>query len=217
MDLKVLRNLSYGMYIVSTSLNNIKSGCVVNTVTQITSSNPIISVSINKNNYTNEILKQSKRIAISILSNDTSKETISTFGFYSSKDIDKFTDNYEIINDIPIVNDNICGYLMGNVIDIIDVETHDIFLVRLTDIVQKEAKQPMTYNYYHQYLKGTSPKNAPTYIEEKTEKTPTNKYRCVICGHIYDDGVEKIKFEDLPDDWKCPVCGVSKDKFEKIN
>ena len=52
---------------------------------------------------------------------------------------------------------------------------------------------------------------------EKKETTTSNKYRCVICGHIYDDEVEKIKFEDLPDDWKCPVCGVSKDKFEKIN
>lgn len=217
MDLKVLRNLSYGMYIVSTSINNIKAGCVVNTVTQITSSNPIISISINKNNYTNEILKQSKKIAISILSTDTSKETINAFGFYSSKDTDKFTNNYEMINDLPVINDNICGYLIGNVIEIVDVETHDIFLIRLTESVKKDDKKPMTYDYYHQNLKGISPKNAPTFIEEKIEKTSFNKYRCTICGHIYDDEIEKIKFEDLPDDWKCPVCGVPKDKFERIN
>jgi len=74
----------------------------------------------------------------------------------------------------------------------------------------------MTYDYYQKILKGTSPKNAPTYTKE--ENNPDyNKYECIICGHIYDERVEKIKFEDLPDDWKCPICGVGKDKFKKIN
>ena len=93
MDLKVLRNLSYGMYVISTSFNNELAGCVVNTVVQITSSNPIIAVSVNKNNYTNTILKQSKRMAISILSTETSKETITNFGFYSQRNVNKFNDN----------------------------------------------------------------------------------------------------------------------------
>ena len=41
------------------------------------------------------------------------------------------------------------------------------------------------------------------------------KYVCTICGHVYDDSVEAVKFENLPDDWVCPVCGVGKDMFEE--
>ena len=217
MDLKVLRNLSYGMYVISTSFNNELAGCVVNTVVQITSSNPIIAVSVNKNNYSNTILKQSKRMAISILSTETSKETITNFGFYSQRNVNKFKDNYELINEMPIIKDNLCGYLIGDIIDIIEAESHDIFLMRLTNSENLSDKTPMTYEYYQTNLKGKSSTNAPTFIDEKVENSNSNKYRCIICGHIYDDSKEQVKFEDLPDDWKCPVCGVSKDKFEKIN
>ena len=76
----------------------------------------------------------------------------------------------------------------------------------------------MTYKYYHENLKGTSPKNAPTFIEEETpEETISNKYQCSLCGYIYDDAKEEVKFEDLPDDWKCPLCGAPKSLFTKIN
>jgi len=212
MNMDVLKKISYGMYIVSTSFNNKKIGCVVNTVTQITSSNPIISISINKNNYTNEILKQSKKLAISILSINTSKDTINTFGFYSSLTKDKFVNNYEMVDDLPVVNDNICGYIIGNVINVIDCESHDIFLIRVESTKLINDEDVMTYEYYQNNLKGISPKNAPTYVEKKLDGTG-KKYKCIICGHIYDDDKEPIKFEDLTDDWKCPVCGVSKDKF----
>ena len=218
MNIDILKDITYGMYIVSTNHNNIYSGCVVNTVTQITSTNPILSVSINKNNYTNEILKKSKKIAISILSEKTSKDIIIKFGYNSSKDINKFENiNFELINNIPIVLENICGYIYGDVINIIDSETHDIFLIRIKDSKKVSDYIPMTYSYYHNNLKGTSPKNAPTYVEQKNDNNGFNKYECIICGHIYDESIEKIKFEDLPDDWKCPTCGVGKDKFKKPN
>ena len=70
----------------------------------------------------------------------------------------------------------------------------------------------MTYKYYQEELKETSPKNAPTYIETELD----NSYRCTICGYIYDNSKEKIRFEDLPADWKCPICGVGKEMFEKV-
>ncbi|MHA1987174.1 MAG: rubredoxin [Promethearchaeota archaeon] len=43
------------------------------------------------------------------------------------------------------------------------------------------------------------------------------KWECTACGYIYDEEGEGTKFEDLPDDWTCPVCGVGKDMFEKID
>ena len=74
----------------------------------------------------------------------------------------------------------------------------------------------MTYDYYHKNMKGSSPKNAPTY-QKTANDSNYDKYECVICGHIYDESIEKIKFIYLPDDWVCPTCGVGKDKFRKIN
>lgn len=217
MDKSILHTLTYGLYLVSVKDKDVLGGCIVNTVTQITSSNPIVAISINKDNYTNKLIRDSKRVAINILANDTTMDLIKTFGFFSSRDINKFADiDYEIIDDSPVLKDNIVGYFIGDVIDIIEVETHDIFLVRITNTNKLNDKEPLTYSYYQKNMKGTSPKNAPTY-EEKEVKSTANVYRCIICGHIYDDAKEKVKFADLPDDWQCPICGVSKDKFEKIN
>lgn len=42
------------------------------------------------------------------------------------------------------------------------------------------------------------------------------KYKCTICGYIYDEEKENIKFEELPETWECPLCGVKKDLFEKV-
>ncbi len=216
MDKNAFRKLTYGLYIVSSKYEDIKAGCVVNTVTQITSENPIVAISINKDNYTNKIIKESKRVVISILSQNINKDIISTFGFYSSKDTDKFKDiKYDIEDDLPIIKEGVCAYLIGDVINIIDAETHDIFLVRVSSTKVLNDEEVLTYKYYRENMKGRSPKKAPTYIEGNV--SGGSKYRCTICGHIYDDDIEEIKFADLPDDWVCPVCGVTKDKFEKIN
>ena len=219
MDTAVLNNITYGMYIVTTKDNNKNVGCIINTVMQITSKNPIISISLNKENYTNKALKENKKCAISILTEETKQKTISTFGYFSSKDIDKFKDiEWEEINNLPVVLENISGYIIGEVIDIIDVNTHDVFLIKIKNTKQTSNKTPMTYKYYHEVLKGKSPSKAPTYNEtkEKENMKKGNKYKCTICGYIYDDEKEDIKFEHLPDDWKCPICGVGKDIFIKI-
>lgn len=220
MDKLIFKDISYGMYIVTTKDKNNKNvGCVINTLTQITSNEPIISISLNKDNYTNSAIKENKLFALSILSIDTKKELISTFGYYSSKDIDKFSNiSYETINNVPIIIDNTTGYLIVELINIIDCNTHDIFIAKVLDTKKISNIEPMTYKYYHENLKGISPKNAPTYIEEETkEESTSNKYQCSICGYIYDDSKEKVKFEDLPDDWKCPLCGAPKSLFNKIN
>ena len=96
MDLKALNDLSYGMFVVTTKKGDKKVGCFINTAMQITSKNPIIAISLNKENYTNEVLKETRKCALSILSEKTNPEVISKFGFFSSRDIDKF-ENLEII------------------------------------------------------------------------------------------------------------------------
>ncbi len=218
MDKNVFNDLSYGMYVVSTKYKEKNVGCFVNTVTQITSQNPIIAVSINKNNYTNEALFEGQQFAISILSQKTNAKVIGEFGFFSSKNKDKFKEiAYKEINNLPVVEENICGYIIAQVLNKIDVETHNIVLARVLDAKKENENIPMTYSYYHQVIKGNAPKTAPTYIEtEKTAKTGGKKYKCKICGYIYDEEKEKIKFEDLSNTWKCPLCKVEKDMFEEI-
>ncbi len=214
--MEALLDISYGMYVITTKYNGRNVGCFVNTVSQVTAQNPIISVSINKENYTNEVLKHVKKFAVSILSEKTSPDVIGRFGFFSSKDTDKFENaEYNVIDDLPVVTDNICGCAICEVIDVIDAETHDVFLARVISAKRLNKLIPMTYKYYHEEIKGRAPKTAPTYIEEK-ENTNSKKYKCIICGYVYDDGKEDVKFEDLPDDWKCPICGVAKDKFKLI-
>ena len=220
MNINVLNDITYGMYIITTKDNNKNIGCLINTVTQITSESPIVSISLNKENYTNKALKETKRCSISILTEKADQKLISTFGYFSSKEKDKFKEiKWREINNLPIVLEKACGYIIGEVIDIIDVNTHDIFLIKVKETKKIENKIPMTYKYYHEILKGKTSTKAPTYNENKEEENQMkkgNKYKCTVCGYIYNDEKEEIKFEDLPNDWKCPICGVGKDKFIKI-
>lgn len=221
MDKKIFRSVSYGMYFVTSSIEDKKVGCVINTFCQINSIDPLVSISLNKDNYTSEVIKKSKRFVVSIISNDTSREVISKFGYASSRDTDKFEGtNYEGVNGLVVVDEECCGYVICEVTNIIDCNTHDIIIARVVDAKKIRDKIPMTYKYYHENLKGESPKNAPTYVEEKENKERDdnleNKYKCNICGYVYDDALEDVKFEDLPDDWCCPLCGAPKSSFEKI-
>ena len=113
MNYDALKDISYGMYVLTTSLNEEKAGCIINSAMQITSSTSIIAISLNKNNYTSEILKQSKKFALSILSQDSPADIIGTFGFKSSKNYNKFENfNINYINKLPILNENTTGYLI---------------------------------------------------------------------------------------------------------
>ena len=216
MDLSVLNNISYGMYIITTKKEHKNVGCFINSAMQITSKSKILAISLNKDNYTNEVLKETRKCAISILNEKANQKLISKFGYFSSREINKFDEvNYQNINELPVVIEDCCGYIIGEVIRVIDVETHDIFLIRMEQMEKLSDDVPMTYRYYHEVLKGKSPKKAPTYQEEK-EEGKANRYQCSTCGYIYDDSKEKIKFEDLPDNWTCPMCGVGKDKFIKL-
>lgn len=216
MDLSSLEDISYGMYLITTSNGKEDAGCIINTLTQITSKNPIVSVIINKNNYTNKILKESNKFAVSIISENIDPQVISKFGYLSSEKENKFENiNYELDNKIKVITDNMCSYLTCEVLNIIDAETHDIFIARVESTKKLSNLKPMTYKYYKEVLKGISPKNAPTYIENKVS-TVGKKYRCKICGYIYDNEKEKIPFEELPEDFKCPLCGAGKDMFEEI-
>lgn len=167
MNLNAFRNLSYGVYIVSTWDNGRPTGCTANSAMQITSSPATIAISINHNNYTNKCIKDSRRFAISVLSEDSEPSTIGTFGFFSGETENKFEKvQSEIKGMMPVIADA-CAYITCEVVNMMETDTHTIFLGKVLDAdVLKEGK-PMTYAYYHEVIKGKSPKNAPTYIAEE--------------------------------------------------
>ena len=206
MDKNIFHDISYGMYLVSAK-NEKNVGCIINTLTQVTSKNPLISITLNKENYTNTIIKKTKKFIVSILPENINPNIISRFGFQSSKDTDKYENlSYEEDEGIPILKDSICGYLVCEVIEIIDAESHDLILARVIKAKKTSDNTPMTYKYYHEVIKGTSPKKAPTYQEDTTE-SQEEVWVCDICGYIH-----KGK---LPEDFKCPICGVDKTHFKK--
>ena len=227
MNPKALHKLSYGLYVVGSRRGNKLNGQIANTVIQITSEPPTIAVSINKNNLTHEFIQESKVFTASVLCRDTPLSFIGHFGFKSGRDIDKFEGiNYKIgETQAPVVIDNAVAYLEVKVTQEVDVGTHTIFIGELVDADVITEEECMTYEYYHQVKRGTTPKTAPSYIEERKEATPKMaKYKCSVCGYIYDpelgdpDGGIKpgTPFEDIPDDWVCPVCGAAKSEFERI-
>lgn len=167
MNNKALFNLSYGIYVVTTWMDDGKpTGCTANSAMQITSSPASIAVSINHDNFTNKCIKENGRFAVSILGENSNPMIIGNFGFKSGKDCNKF-ENFppEIHGLMPIVPSAI-SYICCQVIDMMETDTHTVFLGKVTaaDILKNDT--PMTYGYYHNVIKGKSPKNAPTYIEE---------------------------------------------------
>ena len=227
MNLKALHNCSYGLYVISSRKGDSFNGQIANTVFQVTSDPPTIAVSINKQNLTHEFISESKVFTASILSQDTPLSFIGHFGFKSGREIDKLKDiNYKLgETKAPIVLDHSLAYLEARVINHLDVGTHTIFIGELVGADVLSEGEPMTYAYYRQVKRGTTPKTAPSYIEERKEKvSKMAKYECTVCGYIYDpelgnpDGGIKpgTPFEEISDDWVCPVCGASKDQFEKI-
>ena len=227
MNLKALYKLGYGLYVVSSKKGDKLNGQIANTVFQITSEPPTIAVSINKNNLTHEFIKESKVLAVSVLSRDTPLFFIGHFGFKSGRDIDKFKGiNYKIgETQAPVVTDNTLAYLETKIIQEVDRGTHTIFIGELVGADVLKEGEPMTYAYYHQVKRGATPKTAPVYVEEKKEEAPKMaKYECTVCGYVYDpelgdpDGNVKpgTPFEEIPDDWVCPVCGAAKDEFERM-
>ncbi len=226
MNLKALHKLGYGMYVIGSRKGDRLNGQIANTVFQITSEPPTIAVSINKNNLTHEFIKESKVFTASVLCQDTSLSFIGHFGFKSGRDINKLEGiNYKIgETQAPVVIENAAAYLEAKVTKEVDVGTHTIFIGEVigADVITEDVC--MTYNYYHQVKRGTTPKTAPSYIDEKKEAPKMAKYECTVCFYIYNpelgDLIGDIKpgtpFEELPNDWVCPVCGAAKSKFERI-
>ena len=169
MDLQTLHKINYGMYIISTEFGGITNGQIANTMFQVTSEPVRVVTSINKLNYTHELLVKSRKLSVSILSVDTTLVFIGRFGFKSGRDIKKFDGINSIgaSNGCPIPTDFCTGYLEASVINTVDAGSHTLFIADVTEAKILSQAVPLTYSDYHLIKGGKTPKNAATYNEGK--------------------------------------------------
>ncbi|MBE3580731.1 MAG: flavin reductase [Thermoanaerobacteraceae bacterium] len=229
MDTKALHTISYGLYIVTAKKGERFNGQVANTVFQISSTPPTVAVSINKQNLTHEFITAGKIFAVSVLAKEAPLSLIGRFGFKSGREVDKLAGlNYKLTGKgLPYIPEETLAYLEAEVVQTVDAGTHSIFIGSLTDAAVLRRGEPMTYAYYHQIKRGTTPKTAPTFVASHVEPLSgagTPRYRCTICNYIYDPAqgdpergiAPGTPCEDLPGNWVCPICGAGKEAFEKV-
>jgi flavin reductase (DIM6/NTAB) family NADH-FMN oxidoreductase RutF/rubredoxin len=223
-EIEALFKITYGLFIVSSGDKSRGNGYISNTVFQVTADPPQFAICCNKNNFTSELIKKTGALSVSVLEQDAPSEILGRFGFKSGRDFNKLEGMSVKYGEtgVPIVLDSAIAYMEFNVLNTVDAGTHLIFISKLLQsVLLDKTKEPLTYQYYRLVKNGTAPKNAPTYIDKsKLEavkaKISSKKYRCMCCGFIYNEEKEEIRFSDLPDSWKCPVCGSDKSDFIEV-
>lgn len=221
-DTKAFRSLSYGLYIVTAESEGKRAGCVVNTFAQVTSTPAQASIAINKENATTGVILAAGQFEVSVLAQDAPMELIGRFGFHSSVDIDKFAETHveEDEAGVPYVSEHAVAHFRVRIKETLDLGTHVFIMGEVEESAVLSQDEPMTYAYYHQVKGGKTPPKASSYEapdapgEEAAAQGADASgariaWRCTVCGHI-----EYV--DELPDDFICPICGVGKEMFERI-
>ena len=167
MDLTVLRNITYGLYVVGAlDTDHRPVGCIINTCFQVTIADPRLAISINKDNYTYDVILRTGKFALSIITEETDPMIITYFGFCSSRDRNKYLDfGFTVHDGLPLVCGKFAGRMILEAEQFVDCGIHFVVIARLTDTLPGSGT-PMTYAYYHRVIKGSAPKNAPTYVAD---------------------------------------------------
>jgi flavin reductase (DIM6/NTAB) family NADH-FMN oxidoreductase RutF/rubredoxin len=227
MNTEALFKITYGLYVVSSKYESVQSGYISNTVMQVTNSPVQLAICASKNNLTTELIRKSGKVALAALCTEVSKEIITTFGYKSGKEIDKFASvrHFYTPEGLPVLTENTIAWFTGEIVKEIEFETHIMFIVAVSDSdITNPDTEPITYDYYRKVMRGKAPKSAPTYQEPaQTESNDSGSWVCSICGHEYNpaeidsdsDVAPGTPFEELPDDWLCPTCRMAKSYFKK--
>ncbi len=216
MDKKAFFNLSCGLYILSSKDGGRGVGCIVNTVTQVTSSPAKLMVAVNKDNYTTAAILAEEAFEAAALTEDAPMELIGQFGFKTSKDTNKFEGVQHSIDSLglPYVTEHTNAHFACRVVETLDAGTHLLFIGEVVDADVLCTEPSMSYAYYHQVKKGVTPPKASSY--QPAEPAPAaqpaapKRWRCSVCGYIYEG-------DPLPDGFTCPVCGQPASVFQPVD
>ncbi|MBO4374304.1 MAG: flavin reductase [Lachnospiraceae bacterium] len=208
MDNKAMYRLSYGLFVLTSAKDGKDNGCITNTAIQVTSEPNRVAVAINKSNFTHDMVKDSKKFNVSILSEKASFDVFKHFGFQSGKDVDKFagySDCKRAANGLMIITAGTNAYISVDVEETVDLGSHTLFIGAVTDMEVLSDAPSATYSYYQEHIK---PK--PEAAKSGSSLPPgMHKWRCKICGFEYVG-------ETLPDDYICEICKHPASDFELV-
>lgn len=200
MDTTALQKIQYGLFVLSASDGGRDNACIVNTVIQVTSSPMCIAVTVNKQNYTHDMIAATNKFNVSLIDQTAPFAIFKRFGFQSGRETDKFAGFDGAVrtgNGLMRLTDHACAFISGWVISSVDLGTHTMFIARVADCEVLSGVEAMTYNFYHANVK------------PKPEASAKKGWRCKICGYIYEG-------EELPPDFVCPLCKHGAEDFERI-
>lgn len=199
MDKKAMYQLTYGLFVLAAKDGEKDNGCIINTAGQVTTSPNRITITVNKGNYTHDIIVQTGEFNVCILDETAPFSVFENFGFQSGRDADKWQNvSYaRSENGIAYLTEYSNAYISGKVVQQIDLGTHTMFVADVTDAGVLSDVPSVTYAYYQSNIK------------PKPQETKTKGWRCKICGYIYEG-------EELPEDFVCPICKHGAADFEKL-
>ena len=210
MDNKAMYKLSYGLFVLTTKAGDRENGCITNTAIQVASEPNQISFAVNKANLTHDLVMESKKANISVISEDATFDLFKHFGFQSGRDVNKFegfADFKRADNGIAYITKGTNAYFSIDVTQTVDLGSHTLFIGIPTDMVVLSDAPSATYAYYQSDIKPKAP--APNAAPADKLPEGVHKWRCKICGYEYVG-------PSLPDDFICPICKHPASDFEMV-
>ena len=197
MDKTALFRLSYGLFVLTAREGDKDNGCIINTCTQLTDEPLQIQITVNKQNLTHDMIKNTGVFNVSILTEEATFWIFQHYGFQSGRDVDKFENLPDVRtpNGIRYVGGCTNAVISGKVVSTVDCGSHTLFVAEVTGAQVLSNDRSMTYQYYFDNVK---PKPA------KSE----GKWVCKICNYVYEG-------DELPPDYICPLCKHGAEAFEK--
>ena len=198
-DLTALFNIGYGLYVVTSNDGKKDNGLIVNTVSQVTNSPNRIAVTINKDNYSHHVIKQTCKMNINCLSVDAPFSVFENFGFRSGRNVDKFEGSEPLRSDngLAFLPRYINSFMSLKVEQYVDLDTHGMFICSVTEARVISDVETMTYTYYQKNVK------------PRPQTEGKKGFVCKVCGYIYEG-------DELPEDFICPLCKHGAADFEPI-
>ena len=198
-DLSALFNIGYGLYVVTSNDGKKDNGLIVNTITQVTNSPNRIAVTINKENYSHHVIRQTGIMNVNCLSVSAPFSVFETFGFQSGRTTDKFAgcDPLRSDNGLIFLSRHINSFMSLKVEQYLDLDTHGMFICSITEARVISNQETMTYTYYQNNVK------------PKPETDGKKGYVCKVCGFV-------LEGDSLPEGYVCPLCKHGTADFEPI-
>lgn len=208
-DWNALYKISLGLYILGAKDGNRPVGSIVDAVMVAANKPCALAISCNNNSYTKQCIEQSKRLSLSVLPKDVDAFVVANFGFQSSRDTNKWDKVSSIEHDnLPVLQDAL-AYITAEVVHQYPLESNTVFIAEIKSASIIKEGDNLLYEDYRRSFKDEVIKSFQQLIRRKTMD---KQWVCTVCNYVYDG---ETPFEELPDDYVCPLCGVDKSFFEQ--